>query len=65
MAGLDPAIYEARRDEWPEASYETKSLLRVVAMSASSLRRRCVDGRVKPGHDGKRFGAQPSDATKS
>jgi len=31
-------------------------VIMVVAMSATSLRRRCVDDRVKPGHDGKRFG---------
>jgi hypothetical protein len=31
-----------------------KPLLPVAAMSAWSLRRRCVDGRDKPGHDGKR-----------
>jgi hypothetical protein len=40
----------------------SKPLLLVAAMSASSLRRRCVDGRDKPGHDGKRSRAQPQGA---
>jgi hypothetical protein len=45
-----------------------KPLLLVAAMSASSLRRRRVDGRVNPriksgdGQDGKRSGAQPQGA---
>jgi hypothetical protein len=34
-------------------------------MSAFSLMRRYVDGRVKPGHDGERFGHSHQMPTKS
>jgi hypothetical protein len=63
MAGLVPATHVFRRRERPEESCRVKKALRLSLCDhsrcclASSLRRRCVDGRVKPGHDRKPNGA--------
>jgi hypothetical protein len=54
MAGLVPAIHVFRRRERPQGSGEVKTFcsLRRSRHCRAHLRRRGVDGRVKPGHDG-------------
>jgi len=58
MAGLVPAIHVARRSGGSQASEKGEKLCVCILLllgapaSDSSLKRRGVDGRDKPGHDG-------------
>jgi hypothetical protein len=63
MAGLDPAIHAAPRDDQKQATRPEGFVLEVWATGRGDVGLvfdgGYVDGRVKPGHDEKR--AQPRD----